>query len=360
MTDLILKLKSQEKQYKIYIDDFSPDSFKSKILEQISSRKVLVVISDKVNKLYGDKIFPLEEDGKILVYKYILPDGEKHKNFKHYHNIINFALKNGLTRKDCVLAIGGGVVGDLAGFVAATYMRGIDLIQVPTTLLACVDSSVGGKTAIDTDFGKNLVGAFYQPKAVIINVKFLKTLDDKQFKTGLGEVVKYAFIEKSCRSFEYENLINYLSENFDKLMQRDIKVLKKIIEICVALKISVVEKDEKESDLRRILNFGHTLGHAIEKFTGYKKYTHGEAIVQGMIFAFNQAYKIGLIDENYKFAALDLISKFKFRTVKMPKMKKLAELMRMDKKATSDAVIFILPKNYGEVQICEFKAEELA
>lgn len=360
MTDLSLNLKSQEKQYNIYIDNYSLADFKSKIVENIGGKKVLAVISKKVEKLYGDKIFPLCDGEKFTVYKYILPDGEKHKNFKNYQRILNFALKNGFTRKDCVLAIGGGVVGDLAGFVAATYMRGIDLIQVPTTLLACVDSSVGGKTAIDTDFGKNLVGAFYQPKTVIIDVNFLKTLDEKQFKTGLGEVVKYAFIEKSCGMVEYENLINFLGENFEKLMRKDAKILKKVVEICVALKISVVEKDEKESDLRRILNFGHTLGHAIEKYTAYKKYTHGEAIVQGMIFAFEQAYKVGLIDENYKFAALNLISKFNFRSVKMPNMKKLANLMRMDKKATSDSIVFVLPKDYGQVQICKFTTEELS
>lgn len=359
MANFSLNLKAKEQVYNIYIEDYTLDGFKSKILEQIKGKKALIVISEKVNKLYGNRIFPLDESGKFLLYKYVLPDGEKHKNFKNYQKILNYALKNGLTRKDCIIAIGGGVVGDLAGFVAATYMRGIDLIQVPTTLLACVDSSVGGKTAIDTDFGKNLVGAFYQPKAVIIDINFLKTLDDKQFKTGLGEVVKYAFIEKSCACVEYQNLINYLSENFEKLMQRDIKVLKHIVEICVSLKISVVEKDEKESDLRRILNFGHTLGHAIEKFTKYKKYTHGEAIVQGMIYAFELAYKIGLIDVNYKFAAKDLISKFEFRTVKMPKIKKLVELMKLDKKATSESIVFVLPKDYGQVQIKEFTPDEL-
>ncbi len=359
MANLSLNLKSKEQNYNIFIEDYSLDGFKSKILELLTAKKVLVVISEKVNKLYGDKIFPLDPDGKILCYKYVLPDGEKHKNFKNYQKIINFALKNGLTRESCVLAIGGGVVGDLAGFVAATYMRGIDLIQVPTTLLAAVDSSVGGKTAIDTDFGKNLVGAFYQPKAILIDVNFLRTLDDKQFKTGLGEVVKYAFIEKSCQCIEYQNLINYLGENFDKLMQRDMKVLKNIVEICVALKISVVEKDEKEADLRRILNFGHTLGHAIEKFTKYKKYTHGEAIVQGMIFAFELAHKKSLIDINYKFAAMDLISKFGFRPVKMPTMKKLVELMKLDKKATSQEICFVLPKDYGQVQICNFEPQEL-
>lgn len=360
MTKYSLKPKAQEKQYNIYIDDFSIEEFKSRIVEQIRGKKVLAVISKKVEKLYGKTIFPLCDDEKFTVYKFILPDGEKHKNFKNYQKILNFALKNGFTRRDCILAIGGGVVGDIAGFAAATYMRGIDLVQIPTTLLACVDSSVGGKTAIDTDFGKNLVGTFYQPKAVIININFLKTLDEKQFKTGLGEVVKYAFIEKSCGTGQYENLINYLGENFDKLMRKDAFTLKRIVEICVALKISVVEKDEYENDLRRILNFGHTLGHAIEKFTGYKKYTHGEAIVQGMIFAFNQAYKVGLIDENYKFAALDLISKFNFRTVKMPCMKKLANLMRMDKKANADKIVFVLPKDFGQVQICEFATDELS
>ena len=318
--------------------------------------KAAVVTDDNVAPLHLQKLLDILPEGTL---RYVVPHGEQSKNWKLLGELLEGFAADGLRRDDVLIALGGGVVGDLAGFVAATYMRGIDLIQVPTTLLACVDSSVGGKTAIDTDFGKNLVGAFYQPKAVIIDVNFLRTLDEKQFKTGLGEVVKYAFIEKSCRCREYENLINYINENFDKLMQRDIKVLKHIVEICVALKISVVEKDEKENDLRRILNFGHTLGHAIEKSTGYKKYTHGEAIVQGMIFAFELAYKTGLIDVNYKFAARDLISKFNFRPVKMPNMKKLVELMKLDKKATSERIVFILPKDYGQVQIREFTPQEL-
>ena len=358
MTNFELSLKSKEQKYNIVIDTFSVEDLKTRIVEQINGSKALVVISQKVEKLYGKTLFPFVNEG-VEFFKYVLPDGEKYKNFKQYQKVINFALKNGLTRKDCIIAIGGGVVGDLAGFVASTYMRGIDLVQVPTTLLACVDSSVGGKTAIDTDFGKNLVGAFYQPKTVIIDVNFLKTLDEKQFKTGLGEVVKYAFIEKSCQCVEYKNLFNYLSENIEKILARDLKILKEIVEICVALKVSVVEKDEKEADLRRILNFGHTLGHAIEKYTHYKKYTHGEAIVQGMIYAFELANKVSMIDENYKFAALDLISKFNFKKVKMSKMAKLVELMKLDKKATSSSIVFVLPKDYGQVEIKEFSGKEL-
>ena len=358
MTDFSLTLKSKEQNYKIVIDNFSIEDLKSKLKENLSCRKVLVVISQKVEKLYGKILFPLFDD-EISVYKYVLPDGEKHKNFKNFEKILNFALKNGLSRKDCIIAIGGGVVGDLTGFVASTYMRGIDLIQIPTTLLACVDSSVGGKTAIDTAFGKNLVGAFYQPKTVIINTNFLKTLDEKQFKTGLGEVIKYAFIEKSCNLPVFYNLMDFINQNFEKIMAKDTEILQKIIEICVSLKISVVEQDEKEADLRRILNFGHTIGHAIEKITNYKKYTHGEAIVQGMIFIFEYAHKHGLIDENYKNLALGTINKFHFKNVKMPPLSKLIPLIKMDKKSTNSGIAFILPSGYAEVITKDIMPESL-
>ena len=264
-----------------------------------------------------------------------------------------------LTRKDVFIAIGGGVVGDITGFASATYMRGIDFIQVPTTLLACVDSSVGGKTAIDTKFGKNLVGAFYQPKAVFINPKFLKTLDDRQFKTGMGEVVKYSFIEKSCKCDEDLNLTNFLTEKVEQILERKEKTLAQLIEICVKLKISVVEKDEKESNLRRILNFGHTYGHAIERITKYKKYTHGEAVVEGMKFAFNLALKKNLIDKNYKFLAEDIIKKYNFREIPKFNVNKMIELMQLDKKATTNSIVFILPTDYSTVDAFEILPEVL-
>ena len=238
-------------------------------------------------------------------------------------------------------------------------MRGIEFIQVPTTLLACVDSSVGGKVAIDTDFGKNLVGAFYQPSIVFINPEFLKTLDDRQFKTGLGEVVKYSFIEKSCKCEEELNLTNFLSEKSELILSRDKKTLSKLIEICVKLKISVVEKDEKEGNLRRILNFGHTYGHAIEKITKYKKFTHGEAIVEGMKYAFNLAVKMNLIDKNYKFLAEDVMKKYNFREVPRFNTEKMIELMRLDKKATSDNIVFILPTDYSSVEAFELTPDKL-
>lgn len=353
MVNLSVNIKSEEKSYPIFIENEEISVLSEKLFALVKNRKYLAVISEKVDKLYG-KALGIPQENKL-----ILKDGEKEKNFKNLEKILNHALKMKLTRKDVFIAIGGGVVGDITGFASATYMRGIDFIQVPTTLLACVDSSVGGKTAIDTKFGKNLVGAFYQPKAVFINPKFLKTLDDRQFKTGMGEVVKYSFIEKSCKCDEDLNLTNFLTEKVEQILERKEKTLAQLIEICVKLKISVVEKDEKESNLRRILNFGHTYGHAIERITKYKKYTHGEAVVEGMKFAFNLALKKNLIDKNYKFLAEDIIKKYNFREIPKFNVNKMIELMQLDKKATTNSIVFILPTDYSTVDAFEILPEVL-
>lgn len=327
----------------------------SDLFQKLNSikQKYIVVISERVNELYG-KSLPFDKQ-----IKFVLKDGEQEKNFSNSLKILEFAMKNKLTRSDAIISVGGGVAGDLAGFAASVYMRGIDYIHVPTTLLACVDSCVGGKTAVNTKFGKNLAGTFYQPKVVFINPIFLKTLDERQFKTGLGEVVKYAFIEKSCLCKEEFNLINFLSENIDKILERDEKILKKLIEICVKLKVSVVEKDEKETGLRRILNFGHTYAHALEKITDYKKYTHGEAVVEGMKFAFELAFQKNLIDKNYKFFAFDLIKKFNFLEPKKFDLKKLAKIMLLDKKSNGNTIKFILPRGHSDAGEYEIGFDEI-
>lgn len=347
MVDIAVNIKFQEKSYPIIIENEPIPDLRKKLFEYLEDRNYLVVISQKVEKLYG-KLLDIPKQNK-----FILKDGEKEKNFKTYQKIINSALKLQLNRKGTIVAIGGGVAGDLAGFVASTYMRGIKFIQVPTTLLAAVDSSVGGKTAVDTGFGKNLVGTFYQPDIVFINPKFLKTLDERQYKSGLGEVVKYAFIEKSCLCEEEFNLINFLNENLDKINDRDEKILLKLIEICIKLKKSVVEKDEKENNLRRILNFGHTFAHAAEKITNYK-YTHGEAVAQGIIFAFAVAEKNNLTDKNYNFLAQDLIKKFDFRKLPLFKTDRLLKIMQTDKKADKESIRFVLPVDYSKVEIFDF------
>lgn len=354
MINLSVNIKSTEKSYPIIIDNNDISGLKAEIQKYLQTDKFLVVISEKVYKLYG-KSFGFSND-EI----FILKDGEKEKNFKNYQKIIERALKMGLTRKDALIAVGGGVCGDITGFAASTYMRGINFIQVPTTLLACVDSSVGGKTGIDTDFGKNLVGSFYQPNVVLINTNFLKTLSEREFKTGLGEIVKYSFIEKSCLAKEEFNLTNFLNSNTEQILERNLKILEELIKICISLKIAVVEQDEKEGGLRKILNFGHTYGHAVEKITKYKKYTHGEAIVKGMQFAFNLAYQKDIIDSNYKYLAEDIIKKFNFREVEDFDISKMIQIMKMDKKASSSNIIFILPVDYSTVKEFEFCHNDLS
>lgn len=353
MAIINLKINPKEQEYSIFIDNEPISDLKAKIMSYVRGKKVLVVVSEKVEKLYGKVL------GFSKLEKFVLKDGEEQKDFKNYQKILKYALKLGLTRQDAIIAIGGGVVGDISGFVAATYMRGIDFIQVPTTLLACVDSSVGGKTAIDTEFGKNLVGCFYQPRVVLINTNFLKTLDERQYKTGLGEVVKYLFIEKSCHCKEELNFTNFITENVQKILERNSVTLEKLIENCIKLKSAVVEQDEKESGLRKILNFGHTYGHAVEKVTKYKKYTHGEAIVCGIVFAFNLAEKRGLIDKNYKFFAQDILDKFNFKKIPELNKEKLFKAMKADKKATSDKIVFILPTDYSTVQEFSLNEEEI-
>jgi len=345
---------SPDIKYPIFIDFDKIDSLEDKIFNHTKANKILLIISEKVNKLYGEKL-----NFKNSL-KFVLKDGEKEKNFKNYKRILEFALKNRLERKDAIIAIGGGVVGDIAGFAASTYLRGIDFIQIPTTLLACVDSSVGGKVGINTDFGKNLVGAFYQPKAVFCNLNFLKTLDDRQFKTGLAEVIKYAFIEKSCNAGVDFGFFDFLKENSDRILNRDEETLAKVIEISLQLKSTVVTQDEKEQGLRKILNFGHTYGHAIEKVTNYKKYTHGEAVAMGMLFAISLAFKKNLITEEYKKEALELIKKYGL-VKEMPKFNqtKLIDLMKSDKKVEDGKIKFILPSSKSFVECYDIKPKEL-
>lgn len=351
--ELLVNL-SPDRKYPIFIDSEPIENLCEKILKYTNANKILVVISEKVNKLYGARL-----NIKNSV-KFVMKDGENQKNFKNYIKILNFALKNKLERKTAVVAIGGGVVGDIAGFVAATYLRGVDFIQIPTTLLACVDSSVGGKTGVNTDFGKNLVGAFYQPKVVFCNLNFLETLDERQFKTGLAEVLKYAFIEKSCHAHHKYNFFDFLSENVDLIYSRDKEILEKIIRISLELKTAVVVRDEKEQGLRRILNFGHTYGHAVEKITNYKKFTHGEAVAIGMAFAVNLAFNEGIISVEFKTQAMDFINKFNL-IKQTPKFdsKKMILIMQSDKKVENNKIKFILPTNKATVESFEIAPSEV-
>lgn len=349
MTDKInVEIEEQPTKYPIYIDSDPIDELKTRILNEFDYPKYLVVISQKVYNIYKKH---LGFDKKDL---FILKDGEVEKTFENYQKILKRCEEIGLDRKSALIAIGGGVVGDITGFAASTYMRGIKFIQVPTTLLACVDSSVGGKVAVNTKLGKNVIGAFYQPKAVYINLNFINTLDKRQYKSGLAEIVKYAFIEKTCEArFDY-GLFDFLSVHYQKILNKDLRFLEKVIKVCIELKISVVQKDEREAGLRKILNFGHTYGHAIENITNYKKFTHGEAVAFGMFFIINYAQKTKIIDANFKEHAFELLLKFGFRdTVRRFNTKKLLQIMQNDKKVENKTIKIIVPTLKGHVKECD-------
>lgn len=344
------------KNYKINITD---EKF-SKLMDDInlltSGHKRLFVVSQKVYKLYKQEL--CINEAELLVLK----DGEVQKNFDNYTKILKTAARIGLTRSDVIIAIGGGVIGDIAGFAASTYMRGVDFIQVPTTLLSMVDSSVGGKTAIDMDGIKNIVGSFYQPKEVFININFLKTLDKKQYMSGLGEILKYAFIEDCCGYKHSLFLFEYLTLGCEKLLEKETMTLFRVIEYCLNLKIAVVNQDEKENGLRKILNFGHTLGHSLESITKYKKYTHGEAVVQGIFFILNWTYSQNIISYSYYRLSVELLNKYGFKNLNLVNKyskEELLEYMKMDKKATSDKITFIVPYDKKKVKSMSFESEEV-
>ena len=347
-------LTVDKKNYEIVITD---DEF-SNLIEDIntytSGQRRLIVISKKVYKIYR-KILNLNKDEL-----FILKDGEKEKNYENYIKIIERATELGLTRSDVIIAIGGGVVGDIAGFAASTYMRGIDYIQVPTTLLSMVDSSVGGKTAIDFNGFKNIIGSFYQPKRVFIDINFLNTLDKRQYYSGLGEVLKYSFIEENCGHSKALFLFEYLTLCVDRLKEKEPVTLMRVIEYCLNLKIAVVNEDEKEAGLRKVLNFGHTYAHALEALSGFKKYTHGEAVVQGIYFMLDWAYDEGMISYSYYRLSVELLEKYGFKKQKTKySPSEIVEAMKRDKKALHDKITLLMPCDKKRVREIKVSPDEI-
>ena len=353
-----LKVKiADNREYTIEITDSSFGKLNQEIYEFTRGQKRLVIFSERVYNLYFDDLNFSDEE------VFILKDGEEQKNYKNYLKIIEKASKLGLSRKDVIIAVGGGVVGDIAGFAASTYMRGIDFIQIPTTLLSAVDSSVGGKTAIDFAETKNIIGTFYQPKKVFINTNFLNTLDEKQYLSGLGEVLKYAFIEDSCNYKTPLFLFEFLTLGCEKIMQREPLTVIRMIEYCLDLKISVVTQDEKEGGLRKILNFGHTLAHALESITKYKKYTHGEAVIYGIYFILDWAFSKNYISYSYYRLSIELLEKYGFKPLEHKySVNKLVNIMLRDKKAFQGKITFIIPqdkKQVKEIQLTDVEVREI-
>lgn len=305
------------------IEDFINDNF-------------FLITNDTLAKLYSDVIKKFDKKRVIII-----KDGEKYKNIKTYTQIINKLLKEKIERKDTIVALGGGVVGDLAGFCASSVLRGVKLIQIPTTLLAMCDSSIGGKTGFNSQYGKNLIGSFYLANKVLIDPVFLNTLNEYEYKCGLGEIVKYALIEKSCKCEINYNLLDVLSKYQSLDVKKEIEY---IIKACVHLKARVVELDRLEGNLRKILNFGHTYAHAVETLSNYKKISHGEAVAYGINCAAKLSYNLGIIDRDY-FNRIDyLLNKFQLlqKEIKYKKTD-IIEIMKQDKKVENQKINLLVP-----------------
>jgi 3-dehydroquinate synthase len=275
-----------------------------------------------------------------------MPAGETAKSLKSVQDCHDQLAAQRLERKSFIIALGGGVIGDLAGFVAATYLRGIPFVQVPTTLLAQVDSSVGGKTGVNLKAGKNLVGAFYQPRLVLCDLDTLDALPEREFRAGLAEVIKYGIIADAT-------LFAQLERDLPKILKREEKILAPIIARCCEIKAEVVGKDETETGLRSILNFGHTIGHAIENSSGYGKCLHGEAIAIGQVAATRLSHKIlGLPERDVErvknlFVRAGLPTRIKLNPVQR---KKLFAAMKLDKKVSDGEMKFVLARKIGTVE----------
>ena len=310
------------------------------------SNKAALISNPTVYDLYGKTVSESLRASGYDLTEILLPDGEEYKSLASTEKIYEAVLKAKLDRKSVLIALGGGVVGDITGFAASTYMRGIDFIQIPTTLLAQVDSSVGGKTGVNHPLGKNMIGAFWQPRLVWIDTATLKTLPRREFLSGLGEVIKYGVIWD-------EDFFAYLESNRDKILKLDKDALTHIIRRSCEIKSEVVSKDERESGLRAILNYGHTIGHAIETITGYKKYLHGEAVAIGMHMEAKLSQQLGLIDRKAVAKIKALIDSYELPS-EMPdeiEINDLMEKMQIDKKTVGGRLHFVLPEKVGSVKI---------
>jgi len=285
MQELLVDLDNRS--YSIHIGSDTLSSV-AELLELLKLSKHLVVVTnDVVAPLYLKQVISLLENAENNVDCVTLPDGEQHKDAASLNAIYTHMLEHNCDRGTTIVALGGGVIGDMAGFAAATYMRGIPFVQIPTTLLAQVDSSVGGKTAINHPLGKNMIGAFYQPRSVIIDVTTLDTLDERHFRAGLAEVVKYGVIADA-------DFYSWLEHNVSRLLGKDPAALEYAIKTCCSIKAGIVAQDETEHSVRALLNFGHTFGHALEQLCGYGTILHGEGVAVGMAVAARISAQRGL------------------------------------------------------------------
>lgn len=344
MSDRLNILRDKKPCYDIvFSTDFDDLSGELEILG-IADRKVCIIADSKVASLYGDEIMKILDGHCRKNVLFSFPEGEENKTLDTVKSIYTFLIREKFDRKDLLIALGGGVTGDITGFAAATYLRGIDFVQIPTTLLAQADSSIGGKTGVDFDGFKNMVGAFYMPKLVYMNVGVLKSLDDRQFFSGFAEIMKHGLIKDAVF---YEWLLDHMYEICD----RDVDTLLEMVERSSKIKKLVVEKDPTEKGDRALLNFGHTIGHAIEKYKNFTL-THGECVALGAVAAAFISWKHEWLSMEEYYEIRDMFVPFNLPiSVEDIEPQEILRLTKSDKKVEGDSIKFVLLKKVGKAVI---------
>jgi len=341
------------RDYPIYIgSDFTDAEASALLRKHVHGKRVLLITNDRIAPMYLEKYQALMGGEGLQVDTVVLPDGEENKSFDVMSMILDRALELGLDRRSTFVALGGGVIGDMVGFASAIYQRGVNFIQIPTTVMAMVDSSVGGKTGVNHPLGKNMVGAFHQPQCVFIDTNTLDTLPDRELKSGLSEVVKYGLI-RDAPFFAWQE------ENMDKLVGRDSEAMRYAIKRSCENKSEVVQADEKEAGMRATLNLGHTFGHAIENGSGYGTFLHGEGVAIGTAMAATMSEKMGWIDEGLKQRIYDILESADL-PLKLPKdspmtVETFNKLMSLDKKVADGQLRLILLQ--GGLGGCKFTGD---
>lgn len=334
----------EEKEIKVFLSSLNK---LNEILKNFNFSKTVIVTHQKLWQLYGKK-FPKNILSSNPIF---LPEGEQVKSFSHLLSLYKKFSQLKLDRKSVVIIFGGGVLGDMVGFAGATFMRGINIVQIPTTLLAMIDSSIGGKTAINLPFGKNMVGSFYQPKIIFCDLELTRTLPEEEFHNALGEILKYAILNKK---------IFGILDSSEKEISYPIKVSKKLNTLvleCIKTKLDIVKKDEKETlGLREKLNLGHTIAHTIETLGEYKSISHGKAVILGLIAESYISYLVGVLSKNTFLKIIHLIDKYTQNIdfdqyKKLLNKEKILELLKYDKKVQYGKVRFVLPEKIGSVAI---------
>jgi 3-dehydroquinate synthase len=357
----------EDKEYQIYIKKGILSSLTEHLTRIIENKKVIIITNPLVNSLYGAKLLSVLKKGGYNPDFIEVPDGEKYKSLSTANYLYDELLKRKVDRTTTLIALGGGVIGDLTGFVAATYMRGLPLVHIPTTLLAQVDSSIGGKVAVDHPLAKNIMGSFYQPQAVYIDPEVLQTLSEREINNGIVETIKIAVISSP-------SLFRWLEKNIAQFINKNIYLLDELVKEAVSLKVDIVLKDPWERGLRKILNFGHSIGHALEVEAGYQGLSHGEAVALGMLIETKIAYNRGICSEAFEGQIKRILSFLSSSLSFLPAcavhadrrkqesintairelgLNQLWETLTLDKKNIQGKMRFILPETLGKVTLVD-------